>query len=312
MENKLNLLSSRAGFNTALRHFKSVTGYAGEVGRGANLADLINEDLREGEIERYQVKSIINALLVDKLGYALRSHNIQENVEKIDHIADTVSEWSKIYLVFTYFHPQAGMFVINPVHGVQWEGVLPLVRDELAVLYAGPAEDGVQPRTLHAAINDFIKLLYGKKVRTKAEYRGRKRAPAPPPPEPAEPGPAAPEAAAPPAQPLQRRVTPRYSVQVTNELFHNGNVEAWKRIVESYKTAYPGLDVLIWYENERINDINALFKWGKVKHGGLIFFSVAGESIKDVSKLQRYLFEGASPRFEVFLRAGVGKVLDLF
>jgi hypothetical protein len=101
-------------------------------------------------------------------------------------------------------------------------------------------------------------------------------------------------------------------VQVTNELFHNGNVEAWKKIVESYKTKYYDLDVLIWYENERINDINALFKWGKVKHGGLIFFSVAGENIKDVSKLQRYFFEGASPRFEAFLKGGIGRVLDLF
>ena len=69
---------------------------------------------------------------------------------------------------------------------------------------------------------------------------------------------------------------------------------------------------MIWYDNERINDINALFKWGKVKHGELIFFSIAGENIKDVSKLQRYLFEGASPRFEVFLRGGIGQVLDLF
>lgn len=313
MDNQLNILSSRAGFNTALRHFRSVTGYIAGINEGVNLADLVNESLREGEIERFQVKSVINALLVDKLAYAFRSHNIRENVENIDHIAGTVSEWGKIHVVFTYFHPQAGMYVINPVHASQWESVLPLIRDELAVLYAGPAENGVQPRTLHSAIDDFIKLLYGKKIKTKKEYQGTRRAPAPvPPPPSAEPKPAAPQAPAPPAQPLQRRVTPRYSVQVTNELFHNGNVEAWKRIVESYKTAYPGLDVLIWYENELINDINALFKWGKVKHGGLIFFSVAGESIKDVSKLQRYLFEGASPRFEVFLRAGVGKVLDLF
>jgi len=28
--------------------------------------------------------------------------------------------------------------------------------------------------------------------------------------------------------------------------------------------------------------------------------------------LQKYLFEGASPRFEQFLKLGVGKVLKLF
>jgi hypothetical protein len=58
-----------------------------------------------------------------------------------------------------------------------------------------------------------------------------------------------------------------YSVVVQNELFHNGNVDAWKRIVASYKTRYPDLEVFIYYDGERIVDINSLFKWGKVKHG---------------------------------------------
>ena len=110
----------------------------------------------------------------------------------------------------------------------------------------------------------------------------------------------------------KRRMTPRYSVVVTNELFHNGNVEAWKRIIASYRQKYPTLDVLIWYDNERINDINALFKWGKVKHGTPILVSVVGDEIKDVSKLQRYLFEGASPRFEMFLKGSIDQNLDLF
>jgi hypothetical protein len=244
MDNQLNILSSRAGFNTALRHFKSVNGYISEINHGSNLADLINESLQEGEIKRFQVRAIINALLVDKLAYTFKSHNIRENIEQTDHIVGTLGEWGKIHLVFTYFHPQAGMYVINPKQPVHWEGSLPLIRDELTVIYAGPAEDGVQTGTLRSAIDDFVKLLYGKKVKTKKEFVGTKRAPTPPP-RLAEPKTAAPEVVAPPAQPLQRRVTPRYSVQVTNELFHNGNVEAWKRIVESYKTKYQGLDVLI-------------------------------------------------------------------
>ncbi|MFW5994565.1 MAG: hypothetical protein ACOCRN_00495, partial [Spirochaetia bacterium] len=110
----------------------------------------------------------------------------------------------------------------------------------------------------------------------------------------------------------KRRMTARIPVLVTNELFHNGNVETWKRIIDSYKSKYPGLDVLIWYENERINDINALFKWGKVKHGTPIMISVVGDDPKDVSKLRRYLYEGASPRFEAFLEGGADRTLDLF
>jgi hypothetical protein len=108
------------------------------------------------------------------------------------------------------------------------------------------------------------------------------------------------------------RMTPMYSVVVSNELFHNGNVEAWKRIVASYNAKYPELQVYIYYEGERILDINSLFKWGKVKHGSSIQFAVSGNDIKDVAKLQRYLVQGASHQFEAFLHGPVNSVLKLF
>jgi hypothetical protein len=108
------------------------------------------------------------------------------------------------------------------------------------------------------------------------------------------------------------RMTPRYAVVVQNELFHNGNVEAWKRIVASYNAKYPSLQVYIYYEGERILDINSLFKWGKVKHGSAIEFAVAGNDIKDVAKMQRYLAQGASHQFEAFLHGPVNNVLKLF
>jgi hypothetical protein len=107
-------------------------------------------------------------------------------------------------------------------------------------------------------------------------------------------------------------MTPRYAVVVQNELFHNGNVEAWKRIVASYKAKYPQLEVFIYYDGERILDINSLFKWGKVKHGSAIEFAVAGNDIMDVAKLQRYLAQGASHLFEAFLHGPVNNVLKLF
>jgi hypothetical protein len=123
---------------------------------------------------------------------------------------------------------------------------------------------------------------------------------------------AAPAAA--PAAPSSapKRMTPMYSIPVTNELFHNGNVEAWKKIIQSYTTKYPGLDVYVFYEGERIHDINTLFKWGKVKHGSAIMIAVAGDDIRDVAKLQRYLKQGASHMFEAFLKAQVGAILNLF
>ncbi len=108
------------------------------------------------------------------------------------------------------------------------------------------------------------------------------------------------------------RMTPMYNVLVTNELFHNGNVEAWKRIIASYTTKHPGLQVLVYYDGERIMDINALFKWGKVKHGSNIKFAITGDDICDVAKLQRYLAQGASHLYEAFLKGPVNSVMALF
>jgi hypothetical protein len=109
-----------------------------------------------------------------------------------------------------------------------------------------------------------------------------------------------------------RRVTPMVSVPVTNELFHNGNVEAWKRIIDSYTWKYPQLQIFVYYDGERITDINTLFKWGKVKHGSSIQFAVAGENPQDVAKLKRYFMQGASPRFEAFLHGAPGTIMKLF
>jgi hypothetical protein len=103
-----------------------------------------------------------------------------------------------------------------------------------------------------------------------------------------------------------------YSVPVTNELFHNGNVEAWKRIIDSYRAKNQGLEVIVYYDGEKITNLNALFKWGKVKHGSSIQFAIAGDDIKDVAKLQRYLRQGASNQFEAFLKGPVNAVLSLF
>jgi hypothetical protein len=132
----------------------------------------------------------------------------------------------------------------------------------------------------------------------------------------AAPAPAAAAAAPAPVQAAPsgatKRMTPMYAIPVTNELFHNGNVEAWKKIIQSYTTKYPGLDVFVFYEGERIHDINTLFKWGKVKHGSAIMIAVAGDDIRDVAKLQRYLKQGASHMYEAFLKAQVGAILNLF
>lgn len=125
---------------------------------------------------------------------------------------------------------------------------------------------------------------------------------------------AAPVAAPAPAPAGRMNKVGPFGVVVTNELFHNGNVEAWKRIIHSYSNKYPHYQVYVYYDGEVIHDLNSLFKWGKVKHGTAIMVAIAGPDpqIKDVSKLRKYLTEGASPRFEQFLRGLPGKDLGLF
>lgn len=324
MTGNLDLLSRRVGFNAALRHFKRVSSFLPVVPKGANLADLLTEEIEKERMVRAQMAPAVSALLVDKFAYRYRSANAARTIEDVGAIAAKLAEWSAIQIVLTYEHPQAGLFVINPKKAASWEGALPILRDELVVVYVQALDRSVSDRTLAQALDDVHRLLDGEAVGTASEYRSATApaaptavagvAPAAAPGVAPTAAPGAPAAAKPAtaASTKKRRMTPRYSVVVTNELFHNGNVEAWKRIIASYRQKYPTLDVLIWYDNERINDINALFKWGKVKHGTPILVSVVGDEIKDVSKLQRYLFEGASPRFEMFLKGSIDQNLDLF
>ncbi len=306
-ENKLNLLSSRAGFNLALRHFKRVLAISADVDEGRNLADLLNEALDESEIQENQIRPIINSLLIQKFNYSYKSHNMIDSVSLTDKSIEILNQWTAIEFVVLYYNPSSGISVINPKNKASIDAVQPLVRDELIVCYAGAADEEVPDTVLESAIEDFYKILYEVDVSTRDDYKSQTIE------QKVEPVPPVVETPVPSDKPSgKRRVTTKYGVQVTNEVFHNGNVEAWKKIIDSYTTTYPGTEILVWYEDEKINDINALFKWGKVKHGCPIMFSVAGEEIKDVSKLKRYLFEGASSRFEVFLRGAVGSVLDLF
>jgi hypothetical protein len=110
----------------------------------------------------------------------------------------------------------------------------------------------------------------------------------------------------------KKKLSPRYGVPVSNELFHNGNVEAWKKIIDSYQTKYPHIKILVFYDGEQIQDINTLFKWGKVKKGTYIEFALLGTDFVDVSKLRRYLEQGASHLFGAFLKGDPTKTLMLF
>jgi len=321
--NQLNLLAGKAGYNLALRHFRTAQEFSGDVGDGYNLADALNLALEDDKIQEFQVRPVVNILLAEKYGYAYESENLKERVESFDNLAKVVGSWTNLQVVLVYTDTNDGIHLLNPEDPGPWEAALPLSKDECIVAYVGALSD-VRPGVLEAALADVFSLLYGGKSRSRAGYAASQKlkyffedeAVAEEPQ--ARSAPVSMEKRAQPAAAPavssggSKKLTAKIAVNVTNELFHNGNVEAWKRIIESYKLQYPGLDVLIWYEGERINDINALFKWGKVKHGVPIMYSVAGDNPKDISKLRKYLFEGASQRFEAFLHGAPGTILKLF
>jgi hypothetical protein len=94
-------------------------------------------------------------------------------------------------------------------------------------------------------------------------------------------------------------------VRVTNELFHSGNVEAWKRVIGDYEKAHPGCRVQVYYGGEPVRDMNALFTWGKAPWGSVIRFAVSppvpGDTVRDVAKLRRSLARASSRDFEALL-----------
>ncbi|MCL2093861.1 MAG: hypothetical protein FWH12_06670 [Treponema sp.] len=332
----LEVLATRAGFNSAVRYMNKTIDISGTLKSNINLGDLLYERADEN-LSGERSALLLQMILVDKLGYASASANLESIAADVPSLAQEFSSWKGVDLIAAYHHPDLGLLVANPKIAEELQNFGMLRRHELIVIYAGKGESPTDESCKKAA-HLALELFEGKKPKAPADllkgnFTAKKlakpvvkeaapkaakatSAKAPPP---AAKGSAA--RAAPPVITTVApavttggpvRMTPMYSVVVSNELFHNGNVEAWKRIIDSYNAKHPELQVFIYYEGERILDINTLFKWGKVKHGSAIMFAVSGNDIKDVAKLQRYLVQGASSQFEAFLQGSVGSSLRLF
>jgi hypothetical protein len=333
LESQFEGLSTKEGFNTSLRHFNLVMEVIDELESTVNLADVVNNYITEKRVDNVQIKPIVNALLVDRYGYQFSSYNLKENVEDFKPILDEAKNWTSLDMVLCYYSPELGLTLVNPKNSDHWDNVRILKKNEFVTLYCGAFNQDSTKPFFSQAVDKMVDMLEGKSFKTPAIFTGgkfkppvkripkpvkapkksvRKRKASPAGKAQAK---AAPEVTAPqsaPAPVAKSRMTPLYGITVTNELFHNGNVEAWKKIIESYETYNKGLKVFVFYEGERIQDINTLFKWGKVKRGTAIMIAVAGELIKDVAKLQKYLRQGASHMFEAFLKGHPHKVLELF
>lgn len=302
METTFYSLATKSKFNKGLNHFFAVNDIVEEIQNGQNLADIIEKELDADNLIHDQILPIVGSVIKDKFNYSYDSFNIPVTVTDFNKIIEEASKWTAIDILMVYYNPNAEIYLINPKNSGHWEKANELTMDQLVVIYAKYIKSE-NKKISDEAIKAIEEMIAGKDVFINQEFIdhtvSQKKAVR-------KESPAAKEQAG------KKRLTPKYSVLVTNELFHNGNVEAWKKIVESFKASHPDLEVAVFYDNELINDLNSLFKWGKVKSKSMIYFQVSGENIRDVSKLQKYLFEGASQRFEQFLKLGVGKVLKLF
>ena len=336
---KFDTVSTRSGFNTVVRHVKATISFVESVTSGINLAESFAEEAG-GALDSEQKAAVLRMALVDKFGYRTFSRNLRSVCERFEDVSAEIAKWDSVDIVIVYHHPDLGLLTANPKDPEQLNAFGMLRKRELAVAYVGRFNAASDELCSTAAELALTLLEGGQATIPPALYKGActyrkakkraaasapqkkaasktaslpaksnaKNAPAPAPAA-AKMAEAAPIVAVPGAA---KRMTPMYSVVVQNELFHNGNVEAWKRIIDSFKTKHPMLEVYIYYDGERILNLNSLFKWGKVKHGSSIQFAVAGNDIKDVAKLQRYLIQGASHQFEAFLHGPVSTALKLF
>jgi hypothetical protein len=281
------LLSTRSGFNSTVRYIKKTIGIAEALESGENLSDILRNP-QYGDFSGDNALPLLGMLLIDKLGYTAVSSNPAAIAGDLPALASEFAKWQALDLVAAFHDSPRGLLIANPKNSGQLAALGKIRPRELLVVYAGNAE----PRLCQGAARAAVALFSGAlpDIPPELYLAGA-------------PGEVRRAKAVFPAELPGKKMTPLYSVTVTNELFHNGNVEAWKRIIHSYTAKYPGLKVHIYYEGEPILNINTLFTWGKVKHGTSIQFAVEGQDIKELSRLRRYLVRGASPDFEALLRA---------
>ena len=348
LDSTLNF-STVKGFNSCVGHVKITGAVSRYVACGCNFADVVGHF--SDKIESSRISFLLSSLLVDKFQYMYLSFNMVRKIVDLNETFLKLCKWNQFNTVVVYYHPQLGVLVLNPQSDKDWQDI-EFAPNEFVSIYTNTPHKNIKKAQVSDYLLDVKKVIEGIGVTGKAYYVGTnsviktikqvKEKLAPKPVEIDEEKSAVAvesqrgsspqqtrivevidkttgksvktkaDAQEKQEKPKNRKLTPKYSVQVSNELFHNGNVEAWKNIMESYTLTHPDLEILLFHNDEVIKNVNSLFKWGKVKHGDVIFFALAGEKFRAVSKLQKYLHEGASNRFQQFLKKDVGQPLRLF
>ncbi|MDR1319073.1 MAG: hypothetical protein LBJ90_05565, partial [Treponema sp.] len=131
----LEVLSTRRGFNSAVRQIKKTIGIADSVG-GNNLGDVLYE-LGDDDLSGERAALLLRMLLVDKLGYKSVSSNLASVVSEPSRLAEEFAKWKGVDLIVAYHHPEMGLLVANPKTAEELAGFGQLKKRELLVVYAG-------------------------------------------------------------------------------------------------------------------------------------------------------------------------------
>ena len=320
--------STRKDYNQSIRHFRSAKRLAAAFFKESGSIS-INRLLQSSEVTGEQVPVFLNSIYLDKYHYRAFSFNLERDTEFDPRgIAAYFEKKNSAKLICLHYDSSGLSNVFDPKNVEELSSAASMKKHDLLVVYcnSGAEEEGVLAQALYDAVCGKI-ACPAPPLEAFPEKESSRHAD--------ESSAAEIQAEVSPLKqfaPKRKALSPLKSsgvaqvraadknsskspllgVVVTNELFHNGNVEAWKRVIDSYERSFPGNKVNVYYKAEKITDLNTLFQWGKVKSGTSLMFDVEGTKIEKIAKLKRYLYEAASSRFGPFLRGAPHRGLKLF
>lgn len=136
METTFYSLATKNKFNAGLNHFYKVNELVDELEVGKNLADIIDEELDQGEILLDQILPIVGAVIKDKYNFTYDSFTIPSTITDFNKIIEETTKWTAIDILMVYYNPNAEIFLINPKNSNHWEKVRELTKDQLIVIYS--------------------------------------------------------------------------------------------------------------------------------------------------------------------------------
>jgi len=131
----LEALSTRQGFNSAVRYIQKTIEISSSAGSG-NLGDILRE-LGNDDTSGGRIGLLLRMLLVDKLGYKTASANLSVEVAEPAKFAAEFEKWKGVDLVAAYHHPELGLLIANPKVAEELGSFGQLRKRELMVIYAG-------------------------------------------------------------------------------------------------------------------------------------------------------------------------------